>query len=272
MGGVHLFVRESGCVAAPTVVFLHGGHLSGWSWTPVVERLPHYRCLIPDLPQFGRSCEPGAFAIGRSAQAVAALIRSRVGTGATYLVGYSLGAQVGVQLLAAEPALVDRAVLCGPSVNVLPSVRVTQKTLGRLARTSWLRELVKRYWDTHASRTGLADIDDYQRDMQIATGTRLADIVEASVGFTIPAGLDKVDTPTLFLSGAREWPMIRRSSAVLARSMTNGSHRLAAGLGHDWPLRDPDLFAHTINSWFSQAPMPTPIVQAGHRGERPAAL
>ena len=51
MADVDLFVRESGPVGAPSIVFLHGGRLSGWSWEPVVERIQGYHCLVPDLPQ-----------------------------------------------------------------------------------------------------------------------------------------------------------------------------------------------------------------------------
>ena len=118
---VDLYVRESGPVGAPAIVFLHGGDMSGWSWEPVVERMPQYRCLVPDLPQFGKSFHEGPFEMGRAASAVAELIRSRVGTGLAHVVGFSLGAQVGVQLLATEPKLVDRAVLCGTIVNAMAS-------------------------------------------------------------------------------------------------------------------------------------------------------
>jgi pimeloyl-ACP methyl ester carboxylesterase len=112
-----LFVRESGPAEAPAIVFLHGGNLSGWSWQPIVERMPRYRCLVPDLPQFGKSFEQGPFEIGRAADGVAELIRSRVSTGRAHLVGFSLGAQVGAKLLASRPKLVDRAVLCGTVIN-----------------------------------------------------------------------------------------------------------------------------------------------------------
>ena len=125
-----LFVRESGPVGAPAIVFLHGAYTSGWSWEPVVERMQQYRCLVPDLPHYGKSFEQGPFEMGRAAAAVAELIRSRVDTGRAHLVGLSLGAQVGVQLLATEPKLVDRAVLCGTVINRMPFVPVDAAPAG----------------------------------------------------------------------------------------------------------------------------------------------
>src|ERR1700741_4419714 len=106
-----LFVRESGPVGAPAIVFLHGGEYSGQSWQPVVERMQQYRCLVPDLPQHGESVQRGPFKIDGASNAVADLVRSRVGTGRVHLVALSLGAQVGAQLLAIAPELIDRAVL-----------------------------------------------------------------------------------------------------------------------------------------------------------------
>ena len=131
-----LFVRESGPVGAPTIVFLHGAYTSGWSWEPVVERMQQYHCLVPDLPHYGKSFEQGPFEMGRAATAVAELIRSRAGTGRAHVVGLSLGAQVGVQLLATEPKLVDRAVLCGTALNRVPFVPLTRRLLALPARNS----------------------------------------------------------------------------------------------------------------------------------------
>ena len=50
-----LFLRESGPVSAPTIVFLHGGGVSGWSWQSQIEAFPDYHLLVPDLPEHGRS-------------------------------------------------------------------------------------------------------------------------------------------------------------------------------------------------------------------------
>jgi pimeloyl-ACP methyl ester carboxylesterase len=252
-------VRESGPVGAPTIVFLHGGRTSGWSWEPVVERMHGYRCLVPDLPQFGKSFEQGPFEIGRATDAVAELIRSRVGAGQAHVVGFSLGAQVGVQLLATEPKLVDRAVLCGTMINALPGVRLTQLLMGLAARLSWSRSLLIRRRNARPVGIPAARIDDYQDDMRLITGRQVADIVRASAGFTLPEGLEESDSATLFVTGAEEMRLARRWAAALARRLPNGVDRVAVGMRHDWPLQYPDLFSRTVVGWLADTALPPEI-------------
>jgi pimeloyl-ACP methyl ester carboxylesterase len=261
---VDLFVRESGPPEAPAIVFLHGGDMSGWSWDPVVERMQQYQkyhCLVPDLPQFGQSYHQGPFEMGRAATAVGELIRCRVGTGLAHVVGYSLGAQVAVQLLATEPKLVDRAVLCGPLINTMqmPYVRLTQLLLGLLARNKWYRGAENRRRIARDAGIPANKIDDYREDVRLITGPQFANIVEASAGFTLPDGLDKSDSPALFLTGAEETQLVRRAAAALAQRMPNGVDRVAIGMDHDWPLRHPDLFSRTVDGWLSDTAMPAEI-------------
>lgn len=254
-----LFVRETGPARAPTIVFLHGGRMSGWSWEPVVERMREYRCLVPDLPQYGRSVGRGPFEIGRAADAVAALIRSRVDAGRVHVVGLSLGAQVGVQLLATVPDVVDRAVLCGTMVNALPWVRPTQFLVKSSVRVAWSRRLLGRRWSARPANVPPARSGDYLRDSRLIEQPEFVDIVTASAGFTIPVGLDKTDSPTLFLSGAEETWFVRRSAAVLAQTMPKGIDRIAIAMGHTWPLCHPDLFSRTVLGWLTDTALPPEI-------------
>ncbi|MBB3606925.1 pimeloyl-ACP methyl ester carboxylesterase [Mycolicibacterium sp. BK556] len=252
-----LFVRESGPVGAPAVVFLHGGLMSGWTWEPVVMRMQHYHCLVPDLPQYGKSFQHGPFEMGRAAEAVAELIRTRVSAGRAHLVGFSLGAQVGVQLLATQPQLIDRAVLSSTFINTWPAVPLTRRLAGLAARATLLRWLlITRHWDTHHA----AQNPGYRDDARLNSGAQLAHIAMASAGFTVPRGLDTSYVPTLFVTGSEELRVIRRWAAALARPMPNGVDRLAQGMRHDWPLHNPDLFARTADAWLSLSPLPSAIV------------
>jgi len=266
-----LFVRESGPVGAPAVVFLHGGRMSGWCWQPVVERMSQYRCLVPDLPQFGNSFQQGPFDMGQAADAVAELIRSRVGSSRAHVVGLSLGAQVGVQLVVTEPKLVDRAVLCGTVINTMPGVELMQHLVMPLARTTWFRRAIRRRWSARDAGIPMGRRDDYRHDVSLITGTQFAHIVAASARFTLPESLDKLDTPILFLTGGKETRLAHRSAAALSAPIPNGIARVASGMRHDWPLHYPDLFSRTVDGWLSGTTLPLEIVQAGFRSGRPAA-
>jgi pimeloyl-ACP methyl ester carboxylesterase len=262
---VDLFVREYGPAGAPAVVFLHGGNMSGWSWEPVVERLQHYRCLVPDLPHYGKSFQHGPFEMGGAAAAVADLIRSKVAAGHAHVVGFSLGSQVGVQLLATEPNLVDRAVLSGTIINTTPFVRQTQLLLGAISRNGTYRRVVSRYRNFRSVPIPSAKIDQYREDVRLITSGQLADVVVASAGFTLPEGLEKSDSPTLFVTGTKESPVFRRWAATLAQQMPNGVDRIATGMLHDWPLRDPDLFSRTVDGWLSGTALPLEIAPPNAR-------
>lgn len=251
-------MRESGPVGAPAIVFLHGGLMSGWTWEPVVERMQRYHCLVPDLPQYGKSFHQGPFEMGRAASAVAEVIRTRVRTGRAHLVGFSLGAQVGVQLLASEPQVVDRAVLVSTFVNTMPAVWLTRCAAALLARTALFRwVMVTRHWD----RRHAAQNENYRQDAQLNSGRQLAHIAVASAGFTLPDGLGTSYAPALVLAGGKEMRLLRHWAAVLAQSMPNAVDRIAAGMGHDWPMRNPDLFSRAVDAWLSQAALPTEIEQ-----------
>lgn len=251
-----LFVRESGPADAPGIVFLHGGVMSGWTWEPVVEQLQRYCCLVPDLPQYGKSFRQGPFDMDRAAAAVAEIIRTRTATGRAHVIGHSLGAQVGIQLLATEPQLVERALLSSAFVNIAPAVHLTRSLAGLLARSAFFRwSLINRYWDARHAAQNPA----YRDDARLNSGPALAHIATASAGFTLPRGLDKSYAPTLFVTGHNEPGFMRHRAAVLARSMPNGVDKVAKGMGHDWPLQNPELFAHAVDAWVCQTALPPEI-------------
>ncbi|OAN37608.1 alpha/beta fold hydrolase [Mycolicibacterium iranicum] len=252
-----LFVRECGPSSGPPLVLLHGGRLSGWSWGPVVERLPRYRCLIPDLPQFGKSAGQGPFGIVTAADAVAELISARADS--AHVVGYSLGAQVGVQLLATRPGLVNRAVLCGGIINAGVAARPAKVLAGRCARAAWFRRMISRRLARRDAPIFASGADDYRADLALGSDAGLAHIVMASVGFTRPVGLGRSPVHAMFVSGAKETSVVRRCAAVLAESMPNGRHCVATNMGHGWPLRNPALFAETVDGWLSDVALPVAI-------------
>lgn len=252
-----LYVRDTGPREAPAIVFLHGAQAGGSSWEQVLREMQGYRCLVPDLPHYGRSSQRGAFEIQSAAHAVAEIVRAHAGQ--AHLVGFSLGAQVGAQLLATEPAVIDRAVLCGTSLNMLPGVPIMQLALAAFVRSAWGQQMIKRNWSRRHPTNRAAARDDCIEDGRGISGTRLAGVAVASVGFSLPGGLEGSNVPTLCLAGSKELGFARHWTVAVARAIPDGVAAMAVGMRHDWPLHRPELFARTIDSWFSQSALPAEI-------------
>jgi pimeloyl-ACP methyl ester carboxylesterase len=118
-GGSHLprsltLHREvAGPESGPPVLLLHGLTASRRYWVPrALPLAAGRRLLVPDLPGFGLSPKPPAdYTPAFFAEALLGLLdREGIRTQVS-LVGHSLGAVLGMHLLAAAPERFDRAVL-----------------------------------------------------------------------------------------------------------------------------------------------------------------
>jgi 2-hydroxy-6-oxonona-2,4-dienedioate hydrolase len=127
--GLRLHVRIAG--SGPPVVLLHGLGVSGTYFEPLGRHLARTRrVVVPDLPGWGRSertrrplgVEGAAAVLGGLVRLVGAPLP---------VVANSYGAQVALALAAAEPGLVERLVLIGPTVD--PVYRAWSTHAWRLA-------------------------------------------------------------------------------------------------------------------------------------------
>ena len=248
-------VTESGPASAPTIVFLHGRGLGGWSWRRQVEAFQaDYHCLVPDLPGHGQTDELGPFSITAAATQVARLIHERAHAGRAHLVGLSLGAQVGVAVLAVAARLVDRAVFSGASVRPYPASDLIEPVL-------WLYAPFKNIpFVIRANQRRLGVPPEYAAEFAAETRRakigELAQVIGASLRFEVPPGLTRLKNPTLVLVGDKEPRIMRRSARRLAASMAGGSANLVRGMTHNWPMAAPELFNQTVRAWLEAQPLP----------------
>ncbi|MGL3148844.1 alpha/beta fold hydrolase [Microbacterium sp. A82] len=114
-GGATLIAEDFGTGARPYVL-IHGIGMGRSVYLDFIERLPG-RIIALDLPGFGEAPEPSrTLTMARHADLIAAYLRS-AGVSDAVVIGHSMGSQIGAELAARHPDLLDGLVLAGPTVN-----------------------------------------------------------------------------------------------------------------------------------------------------------
>ncbi|WAB84355.1 alpha/beta fold hydrolase [Microcella daejeonensis] len=270
-----LHVESEGPTDARTIVFLHGGSVSGWMWAPQRAGLQEFHHLVPDLPGYGGSREVPWRTIVETADRVADVIRDRAhldedGRARADVVGLSLGALVGAVLASRHPELVRSALLTGAPLRGLGPVM------------SWLSRVQLRLWSTAAYwRTrgrhyrvpseAMAGFIESGIGIDPSSARRVVQQVNEGIEPMLPAVAD-APVPLLGLAGARESRRIRSALGAIAEA-PRSTVRLAPRMHHLWNLEDPALFTEVVRAWVAQGavharlePVPRALLRPPRRG------
>ena len=265
-----LYYSETGPASAETIVFLYGGGAAGWVWQPQVEALSgDYHCLVPDLPEHGRSANVTPFTIQGSASMVADLIRENAHQGRAHIIGLSQGAQINLALMALAPEIVDRAVVSSAIVRPLPGgmSKISPQTAAAMYR--WSVEPFKNNdWWTRINMKYSAGIPDayfpqFRETYQQMNADLFARILVENQRFHLPAGLERVTAPVLVLAGRNEYKAMTQSVSDIVAALPNArgylvhhSRRMSLAQEHNWSITTPELFTRTVRAWLQGRPLP----------------
>ncbi|AZK47894.1 alpha/beta fold hydrolase [Paenibacillus lentus] len=244
---MELYFRESGDMSAPLLVFLHGGGVSGWMWDKQTEYFQHYHCLVPDLPGHGRSSGM-AFSIAGSAGLLINLIEFKAKNKPVILIGFSLGAQIALQILGMAPYRIEYAMINSALVRPVPLASHVIRPLIRL--THGLTKL-RSFSKLQARQLYIgADIFEtyYEETCQMKADT-LVDILQENMTFQIPGNFHKVETKILVTVGENERSMMRKSAADIENSNSNCRSLIIPHVGHGVSLAQPELFHRIVESF-----------------------
>lgn len=119
--GLRIFARVSTQDDDPEtlpVVLVHGLAVSSRYMVPTAERLaPSHPVYAPDLPGFGQSDDPSHVLSIPELADVLARWMCTAGLRRAVLLGNSLGCQIIANLALRHPAMIERAVLVGPTLD-----------------------------------------------------------------------------------------------------------------------------------------------------------
>lgn len=259
-----LYLRTSGDRNLPTVVFLHGIGTSGWMWESLFHRLGGLHCVAIDMPGHGKSRSIPWISMEDTADRVEAIVKSHAHNGAAHIVGLSLGAYVGLTLLARHSDAVERCMLSG--LNILP---LPNRWLMNLMAYV-MAPMLKTSFGTNANARALKIPEDewlgYRESFREVSLRSFIAASRDAIKFATPEGLGRVLNPTLLIAGESEHALVHKSMAVLADVLPDSQQRWAKGCGHAWLGERPDLFAATVSAWCLAGPLPAELMT--HRPQR----
>ncbi|WP_342478740.1 alpha/beta hydrolase [Paenibacillus sp. FSL H7-0350] len=237
------------------VVFLHGGGVSGWMWEKQVAAFDRYHCLVPDLPGHGFSREDKEFTICSSTEELVLLIEERAKGRKIVVTGFSLGAQVLVQMLGIRPEMIDYAIINSALVRPIPSA---SRLIGPAVRLSF--PLIKYRWFAKLQAKTLYLGEEYleryveeSRQMELMTLIR---VLEENMSFRIPAGFSEASGKILVTVGEREKSVMKQSARYLVAANPRSMGVVIPRMGHGVPLAKPELFNKLVEAWIQGGELP----------------
>lgn len=245
-----LYFRESRDTTAPLIVFLHGGGVSGWMWDKQTDYFQNYHCLVPDLPGHGRNSGI-AFSIIGSAELMINLIDTKAAGKPVILIGFSLGAQVALQILSMRPHSIDYAIINSALVRPIPLANQIIRPTIRL--THWLTKL-RGFSKLQARQLYISadQFETYYRETCQMSADTLVDILQENMTFQIPENFHRSTAKILVTVGEKERVMMRKSATDIKHSNSNCEAMIIPRIGHGVTLAQPELFHEIVESWIRE--------------------
>lgn len=255
--------------AKTTLLLLHGGGGAGWMWQPVVDRLPEFHCLVPDLPEHGGSQQVKPFSMAFAAEKTTEIVREQAHGGRAVVIGLSEGAQVVVQMLATCPEVIEKAVISSALLLPMPGAKMYSSpglisalfkmSVPPFRNSDWWIKLNMKY------AAGIPDVfyPQFKADFQAMTESQFVNLMVANQTFRMPEGIENAKVPALIVCGSHEYKAMKDSTQILASRLT-GSQVYQINLGpgsslaseHNWAMTAPQAFADTIRNWLDGQPLP----------------
>lgn len=251
---------RSGSPDAPAIFFLPGMAMGQWMWFDQTQYFADYDCYNVDLPGHGGSNQIEWCSFEHSADCVAQLIKHETSGKPVYLVGMSLGAIVGLHVLAQHPELINRAVLTGALAERPPRwiISLQGGILSVLLPTTFGKKLFARM--LHLPPDAMPY---YTESISALSMPSFKRIVSQLADYSPPKGQGLINVPTLFVTGEKDIAVNRNAVQKLAQEVPEAVGVYAPRLHHGWNGEDPALFNAMTRAWIEELPLPKSLIPAG---------
>ena len=227
-----MLFKEAGNRGLPTIILLHGGGLSWWSLSLIIDLLKDsYHVVTPIIDGHGEDGGTTFVSIEDSADKLLEYIDSQCDGSIFALGGLSLGAQIAVEMLSRRRDVATYAIL--ESALVIP-MKKTVAWSAPLSKMSY--GLIKQRWFSKLQAKSLFVPDDmfelYYQDSLKVSKQSLINITVSNGNYELKGSIGKTTAKVLVIAGEKELGIVKRSAQLLSESVPLSTLHIAKGLAH----------------------------------------
>lgn len=230
--------------SAPVILFIHGYCQSSAYWTPTaaLAAAAGARCLVPDLPGFGRSADAaGPYTMEAYADALAALLTEK-GIGKATIVGGSMGGVVAQHFALRHPALLQRLLLVATGAFTADPPAALAKAES-LAAGEWNAQAVEPI--ARGFFLNLPDEADFAERRTIALSAAKAAAIEAARSNATSRTFERLGeivVPVLIVQGRHDKARTPEHGALMSERLLDARLAVIEDAGHTPQLEQPAAF------------------------------
>ena len=245
------YYMEYGNKEGPLLVFIHGGGVGGWMWDKQIAYFKEYHCLVPTLQGHGDRSDETTFSIRGNAIEIMDLIEQKKDEKDVHIIGFSIGAQICLDMLSLAPNLIKSAVINSAAVLpmkfAIPLIAPTIKlTFPLIKNKSFAKAQAKQlYMDGEY-------FDTYYKDSLKMKQSTLIEILKENMSFSLPTNFSECTTEVLVTAGEKEKGIMKKSVKRIVESNERCQPYIIPGIGHGFPVGQPVLFNRVVETWIEQ--------------------
>ena len=248
---MHRDFMEYGNKEGPLLVFIHGGGVGGWMWDKQIAYFKDYHCLVPTLQGHGDRSEEISFSIRTNSIEILDLIQQKKNGRDVHLVGFSIGAQICLDLLSIAPNVITSVVINSavviPMKFAIPLIAPAIKLSFPLIKNkSFAKEQAKQlymegeYFDTY-----------YEDSLRMKQST-LIEILKENMSFSLQDNFSECTADVLVTAGEKEKGIMKKSVMWIVERNGKCQSYIIPGVGHGFPIAQPELFNQVVKTWIEQ--------------------
>lgn len=247
-----MIFKETSNQQLPTVILLHGGGLSFWSWQRVVEQLQfEFHVVTPILDGHGEDGEEAFISIEESAGKIIEYIDTNCNGKVFAIGGLSIGAQIIAEVLSRRASIAQYAIL--ESALVYP---VKGTAAMAIPTYKLFYGLVKKRWFAKMQAKSLCVPGDlfeqYYLDSLKISKQSLINITLSNGNYPFKESMANAKAKLLIIVGEKEIGIMRKSAQRLHEAVKGSKLYIAPAMRHgEMSLRYPEKYVALIRLFFA---------------------